>query len=77
MRIRIKKNVPLAKEETPRKEWPFGEMKVGDVIDFHDAKEWPIISKYALTYARKKTPRWKFKVTWIESQNVGRVRRIS
>lgn len=77
MRLKIRKDVKMLDEELPRRNWPFGEMEVGDVLDFRDLDEWPSVSKYALTYARKKKPRWILKVTWIESLKIGRVRRLA
>jgi hypothetical protein len=72
--MKIKRNLPVAKSEQ-RTRWPFADMRVNDVVDIADRKNWRKISKYAHTFAGyKKT--WKFHCKWLADKNVGRIRRI-
>lgn len=73
--LKIKKNVPIAKEEKDRKVWPFSKMKIGDVVDVINTDEWHEAVKYAHVIAGKKD--WKMKGTWFGGKNMGRIRRIS
>lgn len=75
--LKIKKNVPISKEEKSRHIWPFADMKVGDVLEVKDIKEWKSASKYAHAWASKKD--WKMKTVWMKTEKkpIGRIRRIA
>jgi hypothetical protein len=74
--MKLKRNVPMAEEEKrkKRKEWPLGDMKVGDILEVEKRDEWDEASKYAHAFASRKS--WKMRTTWIIEENIGRIRRM-
>lgn len=73
--LKIKRNMPISKEEQPRVRWPFAEMNVGDVIEIKDKEDWHKAEKYAHTLAGRK--KWKMQTKWIKVKKLGRIRRIA
>jgi hypothetical protein len=68
--LKVKDNVPVAKEEE-RRCWPFGEMKPGSVVDV-DKKLWKRAQGTAHSVAHRK--RWTIRTKWMGS--FGRIRRV-
>lgn len=72
---KIKRNVAVSKEEAPRKEWPFVDMKVGDVVEITERDDWLPAAKYSHNVASKHG--MKMQTRWLEEKGLGRIRRIS
>lgn len=60
---------------SPRKAWPFKDMKVGDVIKFHDVFEWPKAVTAAHITGRQKGI--KFATRWNRDLAFGQIWRTA
>lgn len=72
-KLKVKNNVPVAKEEKERQQWPFKDMLVGSVVDVPVEAEWRSAQRYAHQFAAKNG--WKMQTNWMGK--FGRIRRVS
>lgn len=55
--------------------WPFGDMRVGDVVTYDDAKKGVLAQRYCHGFARQQSPRWQFVSRTIDGvMNIWRVK---
>lgn len=74
--MKLRKNVPVSKDEKTRKVWPFINMAVNDCLDFDDRYEHREAAVRAYDFGAKQKPKWKFQAQWLKKTGVGRIRRV-